>query len=121
MGFSFDKSGKLSVDSAKFSNELSANYDKIKKVFVGDKVSMTKGFGTQVSEYLDNLDSYDGVLSLYDNGLNHRKESMEKEKAQAIKSLDSKYKDLTTKYAAYTDIISKMETSFKGFQNMIRG
>ena len=120
-GFSFDKQGKLTTDNAKLSSQISNNYKEIKEMFVGDPRNMTQGVGTKMTEYLDSLDGYDGGLNLYDSNLNHRKEVLEKEKKNAIEDLDQKYTDLAAQYAAYTDVIAKMESSFKGFQNMIRG
>ncbi len=120
-GFGFDKQGKLSVDQTKLSSEITNNYGLIKEMFVGNSINMTQGMGTRMSEYLDSLDGYNGGLSLYESNLNHRKEVLEKEKEDAIEDLDRKYQDLANKYAAYSDVINKMETSFKGFQNMIRG
>lgn len=120
-GLGFDKQGKLNVDQSKLSMEISNNYGLIKEMFVGNKTTMTSGMGTRMSEYIDSLDGFGGGLSLYESNLNHRKEVLEKDKKQAMEQLDQKYEDLANKYAAYADVINKMETSFKGFQNMIRG
>lgn len=120
-GLSFDKEGKLNVDQGKLSNEISTNYGLIKEMFVGNNVTMTQGMGTKMTEYIDSLDGYGGNLGLYESNLNHRKEVLEKDKKEALEQLDQKYEDLASKYAAYSDVINKMESSFKGFQNMIRG
>ncbi len=120
-GFSFDRFGKLTVDHAQLSGQISTNYRDIKEMFVGDPRNLTQGVGTKMTEFLDSLDGFDGALNLYDSSLNTRKESLEREKESAIDRLDQKYTDLAAQYAAYTDVISRMESSFQGFQNMIRG
>lgn len=120
-GLGFDKEGKLNVDQGKLNNAISANYGLIKEMFVGNSVTMTQGMGTKMTEYVDSLDGFGGSLGLYESNLGHRREVLEKDKKSAMAQLDQKYEDLATKYAAYADVINKMETSFKGFQNMVRG
>jgi flagellar hook-associated protein 2 len=70
-GFELDKSGHLSVDSAKFAEAIAENYDDLERLFVG--VAEDEGLGTRLKEYLDDLDSYDGLMTLYGDDMADRK------------------------------------------------
>lgn len=116
-GFEIDKSGILSLDSETFNEVVENDIDSLKSLFVG--VAEDRGLGTQLKEYVDALDGFEGLLSTYQDNMNARKEALEEEKEKAIETLDSKYESLAAQFAAYNTIISEYETQFSGLQLMI--
>ena len=116
-GFSFDKSGVLSIDSSILGKALSDDPEKVKALFIG--VAEDKGFGTQLKETLDDLNSYNGVFDTYENGIASRKKTLEEDKEQAVKDLDTKYDTMAAQFAAYASVISQMESSFAGLKAII--
>jgi flagellar hook-associated protein 2 len=116
-GFEIDKSGLLSIDSTKFNKAVENNMDDLKLLFLG--VAEKEGLGTQLKTYLDDLDSFSGLLTKYEDSMNIRKENLEEDKTKAIESLDSKYKLLSLQFAAYGTIINKFEAQFSGLKLMI--
>ena len=117
-GFELDKSGKLSLDSAKFNDTLTNSPEELKDLFVG--TAAKEGFGTQLKATLDEMNFSGGVLDSYEKGIDSREETLEEEKEKAVKDLDNKYSQLASQFAAYTAIISQFESSFSGLKMMIQ-
>ncbi len=116
-GFEISKNGLLSIDSTKFNEAVKNNIDGLKSLFLG--VAEKEGLGTQLKTYLDDLDSFSGLLTKYEDTMNNRKENLEKAKTKAIKSLDSKYALLSLQFAAYGIMINKFEAQFSSLKLMI--
>lgn len=115
-GLNLDKTGHLSLDSAVFGDAVTNDLDNLKALFIG--VAEDKGLGTKLKEYLDDLDSFDGLLTSYGDSMS-KEVNLEEEKLKAITALDSKYSQLAAQFASYTAIISKFEASFSGLKQMI--
>lgn len=118
IGFSFDKTGLLEIDTTILGKALTEDPDKVKDLFIG--VAEDKGFGTLLKENLDNLNSYNGLFQTYETNMDQRKIKLEKDKEQAVKNLDTKYDTMAAQFAAYGSIISQMEASFSGLKMMIQ-
>ncbi|RXJ56377.1 flagellar filament capping protein FliD [Candidatus Marinarcus aquaticus] len=116
-GFNLDKSGHITIDSTEFNKAVTDDLDGLKSLFIG--VAEDRGIGTKLKEYLDDLDSFEGLLTVYGDAMSTRKDNLEEEKTKAIEALDSKYAQLANQFAAYTAIISKFESAFGGLQMMI--
>lgn len=116
-GFGVDKTGYLSIDTETFANAMASNPDDLKALFVGDAVN--EGLGTQLKEYLDELDGYEGLLTKYGESMADRKTDLEDEKEKAQELLDSKYSLMAQQFAAYTAVITQMETAFGGMKMMM--
>lgn len=116
-GFDLDRNGYITIDSATFNEALTNDFDAIKTLFIG--VAEDRGIGTKLKEYLDELDSFDGLLTTYGDSMSTRKTNLEDEKTKAIEALDSKYSQLANQFAAYTAIISQFEAAFSGMKTMI--
>jgi flagellar hook-associated protein 2 len=116
-GFQVDKTGHLSLDSEVFSSAIASNMEDVKSLFIG--TAEKPGLGTQLKEYLDDLDSYDGILTQYGERMAERKTTLETEKADAQEALDTKYALMAEQFAAYTAIITQMEAAFGGMKMMI--
>lgn len=118
VGFNIDKTGFLSIDSEKLNDTIQNNMEDLKSLFLG--VAEDEGLGTQLKTYLDDLDSFDGLLTKYQDNMNSRKESLEEEKEKAIEDLDSKYSLLAAQFASYGTIINQFESQFSGLKLMIQ-
>ena len=90
----------------------------MKSLFIG--TAENKGLGTILKEKIDEMKFSDGIISLYGDGLTKRKETLEQDKKKATELLDAKYLQLANQFAAYTAIISQMESSFGGLKMMIQ-
>lgn len=117
-GFELDKTGKLSLDSKIFNDALTNNPEDLKDLFVG--TAAKEGFGTQLKATLDEMRFSDGILSTYESSIDSREETLEKDKEKAQESLDSKYQQLASQFAAYSGIITQFESAFSGLKMMIQ-
>ena len=116
-GFEIDKSGVLSLDSATFNEAIETDAETLKSLFIG--VAENRGLGTQLKEYVDALDGFEGLLSTYQENIDTRKEALEEEKEKAIETLDNKYSSLAAQFAAYNTLINEFEAQFSGLKLMI--
>ena len=117
IGFELDKSGTLSIDSTKLNDMVENNIDDLKSLFLG--VAEDEGLGTQLKTYLDDLDSFEGILTIYQENMSSRQEALEEEKENAIEYLDSKYVSLAQQFADYNTIINQFEAQFSGLSMII--
>lgn len=118
-GFEIDKTGVLSLDSETFNKAIETDVESLKSLFVGVADEDGRGLGTQLKEYVDALDGFDGLLYTYQTNMDARKESLEEEKEKAIDTLDNKYSLLSTQFAAYNTLINEFETQFSSLLLMI--
>jgi flagellar hook-associated protein 2 len=116
-GISLDKTGQLSVDTEEFTEALSDNLEDLKSLFVG--AYENKGLGTQLYEYLDALDGYEGILTTYSENMDENKKELEADKEKETKALDEKYDRMAAQFSAYSAVIAQMEASFGGLKMMI--
>jgi flagellar hook-associated protein 2 len=128
-GLELDLSGHLSLDNSKFGEALVDNYSDIKNLFLGNTVNeelastdSTKylGMGTAIHDYLDELDSSDGMMTRYEENIASRKLKLEEERTKAIATLDSKYASMASQFSLYGSAITQMESSFAGLESMIK-
>jgi flagellar hook-associated protein 2 len=117
LGFEFDSYGALSLNTQTFGAALTDDFDAVKEFFLG--AAEDKGFGTSFKEYIDDLNAYDGLLSTYDTNLSTRRTTLEEDKEDTIKTLDTKYATMAAQFTAYASIIAQMESSFSGLKMMI--
>ena len=118
-GISFDSDGYMQVDETELTEALTDNYDDIKELFTG--YAEKEGIGTRLKTYLDSLDGIDGLLTAYDDKLDGRLETLEDEYQTASDKLDEKYEQMSTQFAAYTVLITQMETAFSSLKLLIEG
>lgn len=116
-GFSFDTDGYLTVDSTELADAIANNFDDLKELFVG--YAEKEGIGTILNEYVDSLDGIDGLLTTYQERLDERLDDLNDEYEEESERLDEKYEQMASQFAAYTVIISEMETAFASMQAII--
>lgn len=117
LGFTFDKTGALSIDTEILGKAITDDPNKIQELFIG--VAEDKGFGTVLKEHLDSLNEFGGLFNSYETSMQTRKTNLETSKETAVKNLDTKYNTMAAQFAAYASIISQMESSFSGLKQMI--
>ena len=117
-GFELDRNGLITVDVDTVNTAVTDNLDDLKSLFLG--VAEDEGLGTQLKTYVDSLDGFEGLLTVYEENMNTRKTSLEEEKENAIEDLDNKYALLAQQFAAYGSIITQFESSFSGLSLMIQ-
>ena len=118
IGFELDENGYMSLDATVFNEAMSNDPEGIRELFIG--VAEDEGLGTRLKTYVDSLDSFDGLLTSYENNMDTRKESLNEEKDKAVTALDNKYAQLAQQFAAYAGIITQFESSFSGLQMIIQ-
>ena len=118
-GISFGSEGYMEVDDSTLSSALTNNYDDLKELFVG--YAEKEGIGTKLKTYLDSLDSLNGLLTTYEDKLNERSDTLTSDYETASEKLDEKYEQMASKFAAYTVLISEMETAFSSLKLIIEG
>ncbi len=116
-GFELDKEGHLSINTTLLGQKLAEGTDGLKDLFVG--VAEDKGLGTQLKELIDDMNSYDGLITMYGEDMSTRKTKLEEEKEKAVATLDAKYDLMAAQFASYAAIIAQMEASFGGLSMMI--
>lgn len=117
-GFSFDTDGYLVLDEGEFSSALTENMDDIKALFLGS--AENEGLGTQLKSMIDELNSSDGLITLYGDNMADRKTTLEEEREKAVATLDAKYDLMASQFAAYGALIGQMEASFGGLKMIIQ-
>lgn len=119
-GFEVDRYGSLSLNTTTFNEKIEDDLDSLKSLFIGSADEALRGLGTNLKEYVDSLDSFDGLLTSYENNITSRKQTLEEEKEEAIEALDSKYALMAQQFASYSAIITQFENSFSGLKLMIQ-
>lgn len=117
LGLNFDKDGLLIVDTKVLGKALTDDYDKVKDFFLG--AAEDKGFGTLMKEHLDNLNSYNGVFTKYQESMLERKTTLEENQEKEIERLDTKYSTMAAQFVQYASVIAQLEASFGGLKMMI--
>ncbi len=116
-GFSFDEDGHMQIDNTVLNEAISNNPEELEKIFTGTVEN--QGLGTLLKEYLDNLDSMDGMLTTYSTNMLDRRTNLEEDKEKTIETLDTKYDAMVQQFIEYANLIAQMEASFGGLQMMI--
>ncbi len=118
-GISFDSDGYMQVDEDELTTALTDNYDDVKELFKG--YAEKEGIGTRLKTYLDSLDGLDGLLTTYSDRLDNKLDTLTTYYETASTKLDEKYEQMTEQFAAYTVLITQMETAFSSLQLIIDG
>ena len=118
-GISFDGDGYMQVDEDELTQALTDNYSDIKELFTG--YAEKEGIGTRLKTYLDSLDGLDGLLTTNTDRLSDRLDTLTTDYETASEKLDAKYDAMTTQFAEYTTLITKMENSFASLKSIIDG
>ena len=117
LGFDADLSGKITFDATVFNEAVSNDIEGLKELFIGDAAN--EGFGTQLKALLDEMFFSSGAVTLFENSLTKREETLNTELEKAEATLDTKYQQLTDQFAMYAAVITQFETAFGGLKMMI--
>ncbi|WP_320034043.1 flagellar filament capping protein FliD [Halarcobacter sp.] len=113
-GITFNEDGLMEIDNSELSEAVTNNYDDLKELFVG--YAEKEGLGTRLSNYLDDLDSLDGIMTSYEDRLSQRLEDLNDDLESETERLDTKYAQMAQQFAQYTVIITEMENSFNSLK-----
>ena len=117
IGFSLnEKNGNLVFNEKEFEKAINENKSSIKDLFVG--VPEKKGIATELDELISNSGITKQLLD-YDLTILTKQNKLNKEKEEALKTIENKYQLMATQFAAYGNIINQMEASFSGFKMLI--
>lgn len=116
-GFSFDTDGHMVIDEDELNDAISNSPEDLEALFRGSPEN--EGLATQLKTLLDGLDGHNGLMTLYTDNMDERKVSLEEEKEDTIKELDTKYDLMAAQFVEYGAMITKMEASFSGLKMMI--
>lgn len=117
IGFSLnEKNGNLVFNEKEFEKAINENKSSIKDLFVG--VPEKKGIATELDELISNSGITKQLLD-YDLTILTKQDKLNKEKEEALKTIENKYQLMATQFAAYGNIINQMEASFSGFKMLI--
>ena len=117
-GFELDKSGSLSLNSTTFKSAIQNDMSGLRELFIG--TADKKGLGTTLKETMDNMRYSGGVLNTYDADIISRQTKLTDSKTKAEDTLTAKYSQLASQFAAYTTLMTQMESSFSGLKMMIQ-
>ena len=117
IGFNLnEKNGDLIFNEKEFEKAINENKSSIKDLFVG--VPEKKGIATELDELISNSGITKQLLD-YDLTILTKQDKLNKEKEEALKTIENKYQLMATQFAAYGNIINQMEASFSGFKMLI--
>ena len=117
IGFSLnEKNGNLIFNEKEFEKAINENKSSVKDLFVG--VPEKKGIATELDELISNSGITKQLLD-YDLTILTKQDKLNKEKEEALKTIENKYQLMATQFAAYGNIINQMEASFSGFKMLI--
>ncbi len=123
-GITLNSSGILELDKEVFNSKLSNTPDKVEKFFSSYTDTTTKetvdGYFNKLKSTLSNyVDGKTSILGLFDEQLSVEKTSLNEQKTNMVKKLDSRYGIMAKKFMAYDAIISKLNAQFKSLSMMI--
>ncbi|MEW5757154.1 MAG: flagellar filament capping protein FliD [Pseudomonadota bacterium] len=104
IGVTSDKTGKLTLDSAKLTKAIDADFTSVGQIFAGDN-----GYAARLEDYLDGYVGTKGVLDSKIDGLNTSIKGLDKQRETLQYRLDSLEKRYTRQFAGLDEIISSMQ------------
>lgn len=116
-GFSFDSNnGNLILDKTAFEASVKNDKDGLESLFTG--VAEKKGIATELDELISNSGINKSLID-YEANMVSRETKLTEQKNKAQEALDAKYELMSQQFAAYTTIITQMESSFAGLKMII--
>jgi flagellar hook-associated protein 2 len=120
-GIELDRYGKISIDDAKLSQSMTNDFESVRELLSGAEDYSTKGFGTILDEYKDEVNYFQtGLMSVFENSWIERKSELDTEKEEAQEKIDEKYTQMTAQFAEYGAMIAQMEALFSGLKQQIQ-
>jgi flagellar hook-associated protein 2 len=120
-GIELDRFGKISIDEAKLSKELTENFDNVRDLISGAEDFSVKGFGTKLKEYKDDVNRFQtGAMSVFKDQWVEKRTDLTEQKEAEQKRIDDKYTEMTAQFAAYGAMIAQMEALFSGLKQQIQ-
>jgi len=125
-GIELDDDGRLSLDSDKFEEKLTADPISVQAFFVGGTFSKEDGSSVELDGAFAELEDevakfskYGNILDDYKTSIDTRVDSLEKQRERAVDRLTTSYDIMAKRFAAYDLMISKFNTASDMFTQMI--
>ena len=124
-GFDTDKSGKLSLDKTKFSEQLKDNNANVKAFFAGgtytnndNSTTELDGAFTEFSIKVESYTKYDAILDQFKKNITEKTSTLKDNKAKAIERLDAKYEIMKQRFIAFDIMMSRINSASSMFTQM---
>ena len=125
-GLELDDDGRLSLDTVKLNEKLSADPTSVQAFFVGGDFTKEDGSSIKVDgvfvemeEEIAKFSKYGNVLDQFKDSIKTRYDSLEEQRVKAVERLDSSYAIQAKRFAAYDLIINQFNTASDMFSQMI--
>ena len=106
LGFSFDKTGVMSIDTSKLQSALSSDLTSVGNIF-----SSTNGIATQLNSKLTQYLDAKGAISTAQDTLNKTLTDLTKQKADVQKRLDATQKTLQAQFIAMDQAVAQFKNT----------
>ncbi len=116
-GISFDKTGTMLFKSTDFLAKLESDPEGTELMLSGDVT--TDGIFDTIEDKVRSYVSYGGLIDNYEDGLDSKLDTLEKQRERISKMLDSRYEIMAKQFAAYDLAISKINANFGALQQQI--
>lgn len=111
IGLSFDKEGKMQLDTKKLKESYTQDPD-------GVKAMLSEGPGKAFIQTLDKLTDTDGLLGLRTKSLEAEKKSISQQKERLEMQLERREAGLMAQYSRLDAMIAKMQTSLNSMSSL---
>lgn len=125
-GLELDDDGRLSLDTVKLNEKLSADPTSVQSFFVGGdftkedgSIIKVDGVFVEMEEEIAKFSKYGNVLDQFKDSIKTRYDSLEEQRVKAVERLDSSYAIQAKRFAAYDLIINQFNTASDMFSQMI--
>ncbi len=124
-GISFDKDGRLALDSTVLNGKLDSNPANVRAFFAGGTFTKSDGTSTalkgsfvEINDEVAKYTNYNAILGQMKTSISDRVTALEAQKTSANDKLTVKYATLAKKFAAYDSMISKLNNASSMFKQM---
>ena len=121
-GIGLDRHGQMTFNSTALDAKLNSDPTAVKNFFSGGidaNGTVEKGIFVSMNDKLKSYTGYGKLLSNFDDNLKTEGTNLNKSKLSAQDALDAKYAIMTTKFAAYDAMISKINTQSQSLLQII--
>jgi len=117
-GIELDRDGVMSLDNDVFAKKFVEDAAGMELFFSGN--SSVDGIFTKLDDKMTEYTGYKKLLSTFSDQLDSQQTSLTEQYDKQKATLDSRYEILTTKFAAYDAMISRLNSQFASMQLLCR-
>ena len=124
-GIEFDDDGRLSLDTTVLNSKLDKDPESVKAYFTGGTFTKEDGTTVEMTGVFDELEEgvaryskYNAVLDQLSTSITDKIENIEEQKSLANQRLEARYATMAKRFAAYDQMISKINSASSMFLQM---